>query len=221
MVCVFRILPPPTSTPSPLYRPNHGSAPDEIIELTAQNVESVMDRGESLDALEGKADRLEESSEEFKRQTVKIRRRMCVNNVKACFALILAIIFLIAVLIGVGVFLWKKSEVVTNPSAGNIAGAVIPGVDSILPNTNLPGLGGILPNSDRLNLGDVVPNVNLPNLGDIVENANLPNIGDIVENANLPILGDIVPDIRVPNLDDVLPDVGPIIPNPTELIPAF
>jgi len=68
----------------------------------SKNIEQVLERGERIDLLVDKTDRLGGSAHDFRVRSRGLKRRMWWKNVKLMALLVLVIIFLIYLLVGFG-----------------------------------------------------------------------------------------------------------------------
>src|SRR3989440_11815563 len=78
--------------------------------IMTENIERVLERGERIDLLVDKTDRLGGSAREFRVRSKGLRRQMWWKDVKLMALLILVIIFLVYLLVGFGCGLpgWSK-----------------------------------------------------------------------------------------------------------------
>lgn len=78
--------------------------------IMTENIERVLERGERIDLLVDKTDRLGGSAHEFRMRSRGLRRRMWWKNVKLMALLVVVIIFLIYLFVGMGCGLpgWSK-----------------------------------------------------------------------------------------------------------------
>lgn len=83
---------------------------DNVRGIMTENIERVLERGERIDLLVDKTDRLGGSAHEFRVRSKGLRRRMWWKNVKLMALLILVVIFLVYLLVGFGCGLpgWSK-----------------------------------------------------------------------------------------------------------------
>ncbi|KAF2459172.1 synaptobrevin-domain-containing protein [Lineolata rhizophorae] len=79
-------------------------------DVMTENIERVLERGERIDLLVDKTDRLGGEAREFRVRSRGLRRRMWWKNVKLMVLLVVVIIFLIYLLVGIGCGLpaWSK-----------------------------------------------------------------------------------------------------------------
>lgn len=95
---------------------------DDVKGIMTQNIERVLDRGERLDLLVDKTDRLGGSARDFRFRSKGLRRRMWWKNVRLMALLIVVVVFLVYLLVGFGcglpceyflfrsTCLWRASE---------------------------------------------------------------------------------------------------------------
>jgi len=78
--------------------------------IMSQNIESLLERGERIDLLVDKTDRLGGSAHDFRVRSRNLRRQMWFKNVKLMALLIVVVIFLIYLFVGFGCGLpgWSK-----------------------------------------------------------------------------------------------------------------
>lgn len=83
---------------------------DNVRGIMSQNIETLLERGERIDLLVDKTDRLGGSAHEFRVRSRGLRRQMWWKNVKLMALLIVVIIFLLYLFIGFGCGLpgWGK-----------------------------------------------------------------------------------------------------------------
>lgn len=83
---------------------------DSVRGIMSQNIESLLERGERIDSLVDKTDRLGGSARDFRVRSRGLRRRMWWKNVKLMVLLIVVVIFLVYLFIGFGCGLpgWSK-----------------------------------------------------------------------------------------------------------------
>ncbi|KHJ84140.1 Synaptobrevin [Oesophagostomum dentatum] len=82
---------------------------DEVKNVMAANVASIMERGERLDSIERRTDELQASSANFKLTAHRVQRKMCMLNAKwtiisVIVAIIVACIIIVLILNACGVF---------------------------------------------------------------------------------------------------------------------
>ncbi|KIW01907.1 uncharacterized protein PV09_06748 [Verruconis gallopava] len=75
---------------------------DDVREIMSENIERVLERGERIDLLVDKTDRLGGSARDFRVRSRGLRRRMWWKNVKLMVLLCVVIVFLIYLLVGMG-----------------------------------------------------------------------------------------------------------------------
>lgn len=75
---------------------------DNVRGIMTQNIERVLERGERIDLLVDKTDRLGGSAHEFRMRSKGLRRRMWWKNVKLMALLVVVVIFLIYLFVGMG-----------------------------------------------------------------------------------------------------------------------
>ncbi len=83
---------------------------DNVRDIMTENIERVLERGERIDLLVDKTDRLGGSANEFRVRSRGLRRQMWWKNVKLMVLLIVVVIFLIYLFVGFGCGLpgWSK-----------------------------------------------------------------------------------------------------------------
>ena len=83
---------------------------DNVRGIMSQNIESLLERGERIDLLVDKTDRLGGNAHEFRIRSRGLRRKMWWKNVKLMAMLIVVVIFLIYLFVGFGCGLpgWSK-----------------------------------------------------------------------------------------------------------------
>jgi len=83
---------------------------DNVRGIMSQNIESLLERGERIDLLVDKTDRLGGNAHEFRIRSRGLRRKMWWKNVKLMALLIVVVIFLIYLFVGFGCGLpgWSK-----------------------------------------------------------------------------------------------------------------
>lgn len=83
---------------------------DNVRGIMSQNIESLLERGERIDLLVDKTDRLGGSANEFRIRSRGLRRKMWWKNVKLMVLLAVVVIFLIYLFVGMGcgLPLWGK-----------------------------------------------------------------------------------------------------------------
>jgi vesicle-associated membrane protein 7 len=70
--------------------------------IMTRNIESLLERGERIDLLVDKTDRLGGSAHDFRMRSRNLRRRMWWKNIRLMALLIMVVIFLIYLLVGFG-----------------------------------------------------------------------------------------------------------------------
>jgi len=75
---------------------------DNVRGIMSQNIESLLERGERIDLLVDKTDRLGGSAHDFRVRSRGLRRRMWWKNVKLMALLMVVIVFLIYLFVGFG-----------------------------------------------------------------------------------------------------------------------
>lgn len=75
---------------------------DNVRGIMSQNIESLLERGERIDLLVDKTDRLGGSAHEFRIRSRGLRRRMWWKNVRIMALLTVVVIFLIYLFVGFG-----------------------------------------------------------------------------------------------------------------------
>jgi vesicle-associated membrane protein 7 len=75
---------------------------DNVRGIMTENIERVLERGERIDLLVDKTDRLGTSAREFRVRSKGLRRRMWWKNVKVMAMLVVVVIFLIYLFVGFG-----------------------------------------------------------------------------------------------------------------------
>lgn len=83
---------------------------DGVREIMTENIERVLERGERIDLLVDKTDRLGGSARDFRVRSRGLRRRMWWKNVRLMALLVVVVVFLIYLLVGFGCGLpaWGK-----------------------------------------------------------------------------------------------------------------
>ncbi|RAH44855.1 synaptobrevin family protein [Aspergillus brunneoviolaceus CBS 621.78] len=83
---------------------------DSVRDIMTENIERVLERGERIDLLVDKTDRLGGSAHDFRMRSRGLRRRMWWKNVKLVVLLIVVIVFLVYLFVGMGCGLpaWGK-----------------------------------------------------------------------------------------------------------------
>jgi len=75
---------------------------DDVRDIMNENIERVLERGDRIDLLVNKTDRLGGSARDFRLRSTSLRRRMWWKNVKLMALLIVVVIFLLYLFIGFG-----------------------------------------------------------------------------------------------------------------------
>ncbi|KAF2188255.1 vesicle-associated membrane protein-like protein [Zopfia rhizophila CBS 207.26] len=75
---------------------------DGVREIMTENIERVLERGERIDLLVDKTDRLGNNARDFRVRSRGLRRRMWWKNVKLMVLLVLVVIFLLYLFVGFG-----------------------------------------------------------------------------------------------------------------------
>jgi len=75
---------------------------DGVREIMTENIERVLERGERIDLLVDKTDRLGGSAHDFRVRSRGLRRRMWWKNIKLMALLTVVVIFLVYLLVGMG-----------------------------------------------------------------------------------------------------------------------
>lgn len=70
--------------------------------IMSQNIESLLERGERIDLLVDKTDRLGGNAHEFRIRSRGLRRQMWWKNVKLMALLVVVVIFLVYLFVGMG-----------------------------------------------------------------------------------------------------------------------
>lgn len=83
---------------------------DDVRHVMTENIERVLERGERIDLLVDKTDRLGGSARDFRVRSRGLRRRMWWKNVRLMALLIVVVIFLIYLFVGFGCGLPGKSR---------------------------------------------------------------------------------------------------------------
>ncbi|KAJ5297346.1 hypothetical protein PENANT_c005G08906 [Penicillium antarcticum] len=83
---------------------------DSVRDIMTENIERVLERGERIDLLVDKTDRLGGSAHDFRMRSRGLRRRMWWKNTKLMIMIVVVIIFLLYIFIGMGCGLpaWGK-----------------------------------------------------------------------------------------------------------------
>lgn len=72
---------------------------NEVKDVMTQNIEKVLERGERIDVLVGKAEELDHSSQVFHRQSTRLRQKMWWQDKKMCLILLLVLAVIIAAIV--------------------------------------------------------------------------------------------------------------------------
>ncbi|KAM7452605.1 hypothetical protein ABFA07_000255 [Porites harrisoni] len=72
---------------------------NEVKGVMTQNIEKVLERGERIDVLVGKAEELDNSAQSFHRQSTRLRKQMWWQNKKMCLLLIFVLLVIIGVIV--------------------------------------------------------------------------------------------------------------------------
>lgn len=75
---------------------------DNVRDIMSQNIEQVLERGERIDLLVDKTDRLGGSARDFRVRSRGLRRRMWWKNVRLMVMLVFVVLFLVYLLVGFG-----------------------------------------------------------------------------------------------------------------------
>lgn len=75
---------------------------DNVRDIMTENIERVLERGERIDLLVDKTDRLGGSAHDFRMRSRGLRRRMWWKNVKVMVLLGVVVVFLIYLFVGMG-----------------------------------------------------------------------------------------------------------------------
>ncbi|KAL1977045.1 hypothetical protein VTN31DRAFT_3327 [Thermomyces dupontii] len=75
---------------------------DSVRDIMTENIERVLERGERIDLLVDKTDRLGGSAHDFRMRSRGLRRKMWWKNVKVMVLLVIVIIFLVYLFVGMG-----------------------------------------------------------------------------------------------------------------------
>jgi vesicle-associated membrane protein 7 len=84
-----------------------------VREIMTENIERVLERGERIDLLVDKTDRLGTTARDFRVRSRGLRRRMWWKNVKLMVLLVLVVVFLLYLFVGFGCGLPGKSPLLT------------------------------------------------------------------------------------------------------------
>jgi vesicle-associated membrane protein 7 len=75
---------------------------DDVREIMSENIERVLERGERIDSLVDKTNRLGGSARDFRVRSTGLRRRMWWKNVKLMVLVVLVVVFLMYLFVGFG-----------------------------------------------------------------------------------------------------------------------
>jgi vesicle-associated membrane protein 7 len=75
---------------------------EDVREIMSENIERVLERGERIDSLVDKTNRLGGSARDFRVRSTGLRRRMWWKNVKLMVLLVLVVLFLMYLFVGFG-----------------------------------------------------------------------------------------------------------------------
>lgn len=83
---------------------------DNVKDIMTENIERVLERGERIDLLVDKTDRLGGSARDFRVRSKGLRRRMWWKNVRLMALLAVVVVFLLYLFVGFGCGLpaWQK-----------------------------------------------------------------------------------------------------------------
>ena len=87
---------------------------DDVKNIMTQNIERVLERGERIDLLVDKTDRLGAGAHDFRVRSRGLRRRMWWKNVKLMVLLGVVVVFLLYLFIGFGCGLPGRSILATS-----------------------------------------------------------------------------------------------------------
>ena len=99
---------------------------DDVKNIMTQNIERVLERGERIDLLVDKTDRLGAGAHDFRVRSRGLRRRMWWKNVKLMVLLGVVMVFLLYLFIGFGCGLPGRSAIIIDISYANIAHRLVP-----------------------------------------------------------------------------------------------
>lgn len=74
---------------------------DKTKTIMMENVERVIERGENLDSLQTKSEKLQEDALDFRNKSKSLKEKMCMREYKIKFMILLLILVVIGVLIGI------------------------------------------------------------------------------------------------------------------------
>ena len=89
---------------------------DSVRDIMSQNIEQVLERGERIDLLVDKTDRLGGSAHDFRLRSRGLRRRMWWKNVKLMVLVVVVVVFLLYLFVGMGCGLPAWGKCVGNSS---------------------------------------------------------------------------------------------------------
>ncbi|KAK2810884.1 hypothetical protein FQN50_002475 [Emmonsiellopsis sp. PD_5] len=75
---------------------------DSVRDIMTENIERVLERGERIDLLVDKTDRLGSSARDFRVRSRGLRRQMWWKNVKVVVLLVVVVVFLVYLFVGMG-----------------------------------------------------------------------------------------------------------------------
>ena len=83
---------------------------DSVKDIMTENIERVLERGERIDLLVDKTDRLGGSARDFRVRSRGLRRQMWWKNVRIMVLLVVVVVFLLYLFVGMGCGLpaWSK-----------------------------------------------------------------------------------------------------------------
>jgi vesicle-associated membrane protein 7 len=82
---------------------------DDVRDIMSENIERVLERGERIDTLVDKTNRLGSSARDFRVRSTGLRRRMWWKNIKLMVLLVIVVVFLMYIFVGFGCGLPGKS----------------------------------------------------------------------------------------------------------------
>jgi vesicle-associated membrane protein 7 len=94
---------------------------EDVREIMSENIERVLERGERIDLLVDKTDRLGGSARDFRVRSTGLRRRMWWKNVRLMALLVVVIIFLVYLFVGFGCGLPGKSKLTSSGLLSNFS----------------------------------------------------------------------------------------------------
>lgn len=141
--------PPPPPTAANGHAHEVRAQVESVRQVMAANVEAVLERGERLDALEGKTEGLSSTAAQFQRQGAALRRRMWLNSVKTklfaglAVGLVLVAVFSVACFMGGRNCLGGGSDAVVAAAPGGagedgLAATILPDGSPAFVGTPLP-----------------------------------------------------------------------------------